>query len=503
MWGHAYRAANNDRLPVSDNSDVLDVAILGAGFAGLCMAAQLKRAGRHNFKVLERANRIGGTWRDNTYPGCACDIPSLLYSYSFAPRFRWSRAYPQQDEIWRYLSQFVEQTGLAKHLQFACDVRIATYDEDSAIWILECVDGQVLRSKVVVLGMGGLNRPNIPKLPGAETFRGFSFHSSRWDHGVDARNKRVAVIGTGASAIQIVPELAKIASHLTVFQRTAAWIVAKADRALLSSEIESRDRRPFAQRMRRWVIYWRQEFLAFGFTVAPRLMKSAENAALMHMRSVIGSEDMQKKLTPGYPMGCKRILISNDFYPALLNQNVALDANGVVAIDTTGVVTADGRHVEVDGIIYATGFKTMEMLGDTTVLGVAGRSLKDAWRERVLAYLGIAVHGFPNLFLLVGPNTGLGHNSIVFMIEAQVHYVMQALKALDRAAAKSIEVREDAVTRFAVFLKRRLSRTIWSRGCSSWYLDDRQQNFTLWPGFSAEYWLRTRWLQRRHFIFQK
>jgi cation diffusion facilitator CzcD-associated flavoprotein CzcO len=484
-------------------TEVLDVAIIGAGFAGLCMAAQLRRAGKQNFTILERSGQIGGTWRDNTYPGCACDIPSLLYSYSFAPKFRWSRIYPLQDEIWRYLGQFVETFDLQRHLQFSSDVRIASYREKEALWQIECRDGRVLKSRMLVLGMGGLNRPNIPKLPGAETFRGFSFHSSFWDHGVDAYNKRIAVIGTGASAIQIVPELARIASSLTVFQRTAAWIVSKADRALLSSEIEIRSQNPLVQRLRRWKIYWQQELLAFGFTLAPRLMKRAEKAALDHMKKVITSEDLQKKLTPNYPMGCKRILISNDFYPALLNRNVTLDAHEVVALDASGVITAEGRHVEVDGIIYATGFRSMEMLGDTTVIGRDGKSLKEAWRERALAHLGIMVHGFPNLFLLVGPNTGLGHNSIVFMIEAQVNYVMKALKKMERRLATSIEIREEVQEKFAHFVKRRLARTVWSRGCRSWYLDARGQNFALWPGFSVEYWLRTRILPAWHFVFAK
>jgi len=484
---------------MADHDDIRDVTILGAGFAGLCMAAALKRSGRDSFVVLERRQSIGGTWRDNTYPGCACDIPSLLYSFSFANSFPWSRAYPLQGEIWAYLKRCVAEFELERHLRFGSDVESARFDEARALWQVQCRDGRRFLSRFLVLGMGGLNRPSIPDLPGAKTFRGPTFHSSRWDHDADLAGKRIAVIGTGASAIQIVPELAKSAKHLTVFQRTPAWIVAKQDRALTAAEVASLGQRPIKRRLKRWLIYWRQELLAFGFTLFPMLMKGAERAALKAMHAVIASPELRERLTPHYPMGCKRILISSDFYPALVRTNVELEASPVAAIDATGVVTAQGRHVDVDAIVFATGFKSIELLGDTQVFGRDGVSLKDVWQERAVAHLGIVVHGFPNLFLLVGPNTGLGHNSIVFMIEAQVHFVMKALAKVERKKARSIEVKSDCQQRFARFLKRRLARTVWSSGCKSWYLDARGQNFALWPGFSAEYWLRTRWLPGRRF----
>jgi cation diffusion facilitator CzcD-associated flavoprotein CzcO len=477
----------------------IGTVIVGAGFAGIGMAATLKRAGIDDFVLLERAKEIGGTWRDNTYPGCACDIPSSLYSYSFAPRTDWTRTYPKQPEILAYLKDCLGHFDLPAHLQLNASVERAAFDQDQALWLIECSDKRVYRARALVLAMGGLTRPNIPDLPGQASFRGFAFHTARWDHAVELAGRHIGVIGTGASSIQVVPELARTASKVSVFQRTPAWVVARGDVAVMPRQASWLT--SLKARLTRWSVYWRQEILAIAFTLTPRLMRSTERAARRAMYRVVPQDAMRQVLEPGYAMGCKRILISDDFYPALAQPNVFLLNQAVAAFSEDGVVTADGRHIALDGVVFATGFKTTDMFSDTVITGIGGESLQHAWKQRASAYLGITVPGFPNLFLMSGPNTGLGHNSIVFMLESQARYILQAIRILAREAGTSLEVRRERHLQFMAKLDKRMARTVWASGCNSWYLDEAGQNFTLWPGFTFEYWWQTRRLHLADFLF--
>ena len=475
--------------------------IVGAGFAGIGMAATLKRAGINDFALLERAAEVGGTWRDNTYPGCACDIPSSLYSYSFAPRTDWTRTYPKQPEILAYLKDCLARFDLATHLHLNAQVKSASFNQAEGLWTLECSDKRVFRARNLVLALGGLTRPNVPDLPGQAAFRGFAFHTARWDHSVPLTGRHIGVIGTGASSIQVVPELAKTAGKVSVFQRTPAWVVARGDVAVNArpaSVLTS-----MKALATRWSVYWRQEMLAIAFTLAPQLMRSTEQAARTAMHRVVSPDAMRSALEPDYAMGCKRILISDDFYPALVKDNVSLLSQAVTAFSEDGVITADGRHIALDGVVFATGFKTTDMFSDTSITGIGGESLQQHWRARASAFLGITVPGFPNLFLMSGPNTGLGHNSIVFMLESQARYILQAIEVVMRQEGRSLEVKRERHLQFMKQLERRMGRTVWASGCHSWYLDEAGQNFTLWPGFTFEYWWQTRHLRVADYVFHQ
>ena len=471
---------------------VYRVAIVGAGFSGLAMAIRLRRAGQHDFVVLEEADDVGGTWRENTYPGCACDIPSLLYSFSFEPNPRWTRHYPRQHEIWDYLRHCTAEYGITPHIRFRTRMVGAEFDDDAKLWRLHTVSGETITARVVVGAMGPLHQPSIPDLPGMERFAGTSFHSAQWDRDHDPTGKRVAVIGTGASAIQFVPRIARKAASVTVFQRTAPWIVPKPDRRIGRAEHAAYRLFPSLQRLRRSVIYWLHEVRVLGMVFNPRLMKVAEKLATANMRRCIGDPELRRRLTPDYQIGCKRILLSNDYYPALAQPHVHLVTEKIGEVREHAVVTTDGVEHEVDTIIFGTGFHVIDALDSQPIVGANGVKLQDAWRGGVEAYYGVAVSGFPNLFLLVGPNTGLGHNSIVFMIEAQVRYIMGCLTMLDDNDASLLNVRADAQRAFNDRLQARLGDTVWGSGCRSWYLDDSGRNRTIWPGFTFSYWWRTR-----------
>jgi len=468
------------------------VAIVGAGFSGLGMAIQLKKSGEHDFVVLEEAQDVGGTWRENTYPGCACDIPSYLYSYSFEPNPRWTRQYPKQQEIWDYLRHCTNKYGIAPHIRYGTRMAGAEFDDDAKLWRLYTEEGELVRARFVVSAMGPLHQPAIPDIAGMDRFRGRMFHSANWDHGYDLTGKRVAVIGTGASAIQFVPRIAKKAARVEVFQRTAPWVVPKLDRRISRFERTAYRLFPPLQRVRRNVIYWLHEVRVLGMVFNPRLMKVAEKVALANLRHSISDPQLQRKLTPDYQIGCKRILISNDYYPALAKPHVDLVTEKIVEVREHGVVTADGVEHEADAIIFGTGFHVIDAMDSMPIVGANGLKLQDAWRDGIEAYYGVAVSGFPNLFLLVGPNTGLGHNSIVFMIEAQVRYIVRCIKLVQDSGGTLLDVRADAQRAFNDGLQERLGDTVWGSGCKSWYLDSAGKNRTIWPGFTFDYWYRTR-----------
>jgi cation diffusion facilitator CzcD-associated flavoprotein CzcO len=467
------------------------IAILGAGFGGIGTAIRLRQRGYHDFAVFDRGSEVGGTWRDNSYPGCACDVPSHLYSFSFAPNPGWSRSFSRQPEILDYLRRCVVDYDLRPHLRLDHEVRQAAWDEPSRRWVLDTSRGRYTADILVAAG-GPLTEPSVPELPGLETFAGTAFHSARWDHGYDLTGRRVAVVGTGASAIQFVPEIAGKVARLHLFQRTPAWVLPRRDRALSGAERELFGRFPAAQRALRAGIYWARESFAAGF-LHPVLMPLVQRMALRQLQTAVPDPDLRAKLTPDYTIGCKRVVLSNDFYPALARDNVELVTDPIAEVRPDAVVTLSGAVHPVDTIIFGTGFHVTDSLVARLVRGRDGRSLADAWQPTMQAYQGITVTGFPNLFLLLGPNTGLGHNSVVFMIECQITYLLRALQHLDRTGTAAIEPTPPAQRTFVASVDRRMRGTVWSQGgCRSWYLDANGRNSTLWPGYTWSYWLRTR-----------
>ena len=478
-----------DRMPPPED---LKVLIIGAGFGGLGMAIKLKQAGMDDFLVLEKDADVGGTWWANSYPGCACDVQSHLYSFSFEPKPDWTFMFGRQPEILAYLRHCADKYGLGPHLRLRSEVTRAVYDESQRRWLVETDDGSRYRVRMLVAATGGLSRPALPQIPGLDRFQGRMFHSARWDHDYELAGKRVAVIGTGASAIQFVPAIAPEVGRLYLFQRTPPWILPRPDRRISPFERRLFRRWPIAQRIFRSLLYWRLESRAVVFTVWPRLSGAIQAMARRHIRHSISDRGLRKKVTPDYPAGCKRVLLSDDYYPSLNRSNVDLVTEAIREITATGIVKADGQEIAVDAIILGTGFQATAPLPPGIILGRGGLDITERWSGAIEAYKGISVSGFPNLFILNGPNTGLGHNSVVFMLEAQIRYVMDALVKAQRAGIEVLEVRSEVETRFNQGLQRRLARTIWASGCRSWYLDANGRNVTLWPGFTVEYWLRTR-----------
>lgn len=481
---------------MSETTDLpahVDVAIVGTGFAGLGMAIRLKQAGRDDFVVLERAADVGGTWRDNTYPGCQCDVPSNVYSFSFAPNPRWTRTFAPQREIWDYLRHVTERYGLRPHIRFGAELTDAAWDEARQRWTIETVRG-TLTARVLVAAMGGLSEPAIPQLPGLDTFAGEAFHSAQWNHDLDLGGRRVAVIGTGASAIQFVPAIQPQVARMTVFQRTPPWIMPRKDRRVRPRERGLFRLLPAAQRAVRGAVYWGREATVLPFMHPKRLGRLPEGMARGHLARSVRDPELRARLTPDYAVGCKRILLSNEWYPALQQPNVEVVGEGIAEIRPNAVVTRDGAEHEVDTIIFGTGFHVTDMPFVERLRGRGGRLLGDEWRERGMAALrGTTVHGFPNLFLLVGPNTGLGHNSIVFMIESQLAYALDALERTERAGAAVFEADAAAQERFNAVVQRRMDGTVWTAGgCASWYLDAHGRNTTLWPGTSWRFRRETR-----------
>ncbi|MFD0684992.1 flavin-containing monooxygenase [Actinomadura fibrosa] len=484
------------------------VVIIGTGFSGLGMAIGLKKAGVHDFVILEKADEVGGTWRENTYPGCACDIMSLLYSYSFEPKSDWSRMFPKQRELLEYIKGIVDKYELAQHIRFRTEATGTAYDDATDTWRVAvagdgAADGEIVRGRALVAGMGPLHLPNVPDLPGLASFQGTAFHSAEWDHSYDLTGKRVAVIGTGASAIQFVPQIAKRVRSLTVFQRTPPWIMPKPDRRVTAFEKTLFRRVPGVQRGYRNGIYLLQESFVLGFK-NPGLLRAASSIARWHLARQVPDPELRRKLVPDYTMGCKRTLVSSDYYPALMRPNVELTTEGIAEVRAHSIVTRDGREHEVDAIIFGTGFHVTDAFENAPIVGRHGLRIQDAWKDGIEAHLGVTVAGFPNLFLLLGPNSGLGHNSMIFMIEAQVRYVLQCLRMRDEAGATSIAVRQTVQDRFNAWVRHRSEGAVWvAGGCDSWYLDRDGVNRAAWPASTVAYWLRTRRLDPDDFRIER
>ena len=464
--------------------------IIGSGFSGLGMAIRLMQEGIEDFTLLERGDDVGGTWHFNTYPGCACDVPSHLYSFSFAPNPGWSQTYSGQPEIRDYLRHVADAFGVRPHVRLNCDVIAIGWDEGSGGWTVETSDGPI-RARVVVTGMGPLAEPRTPPIEGLDAFEGVTFHSARWNHDYDFAGKRVAAVGTGASAIQFVPEIQPDVERLYVIQRTPPWVMPHPNRPIRRTEARLYRRFPLLQKLVRGTAYGGRELLVLGFVKHPRLMKLPERVARRHLRSQISDPQLRERVTPSYTIGCKRILPSNGWYRALSKPNVELLTGGVERATAHTIVTGDGEEREVDAIIFGTGFHVTDMPVGRMVRGPQGRTLEQVWQGSPRAHLGAAVPGFPNLFVLCGPNTGLGHSSMVYMIESQVTYVMDALRHMDRHGADTVEVRADVAERFNADLDARMQGTVWTTGCASWYLDGTGRNATLWPDWTWRFRRRT------------
>ena len=507
------------------------LAIIGTGFSGLGMAIKLKEAGYSDFVILEQSDDIGGTWHENHYPGCACDVQSALYSFSFEQNPNWSRMFAQQKEIKAYLKHCAEKYGLMKHIRLNTHVAGARYNEASQTWTLETVDSpslwaymkarglnpgdeldrkdpelpafDTLKTPILVSGMGGLSTPAYPNIKGLDSFTGKRFHSQDWDHEYDLKGKRVAVIGTGASAIQFVPEVAKVAGRLDLYQRTPPWIMPKPDRAITPVERALFRRVPQTLNALRNSIYWMLEARVLGFVINPRVLKLGELQARRHIRSQIADPELRRKVTPDFHFGCKRVLISNNYYPALAQDNVDVLTDGIREVRGNVIVDSNGTEREVDCIIFGTGFKAQDPIPRGVVFGRGGQDLLDAWKDGAEAYKGTAVAGFPNFFMLMGPNTGLGHSSMVYMIESQIQYVLDAVKKMDREGWQSVEVKADAQSRYNASVHAKLGDSVWQTGgCKSWYINENGRNTTLWPGFTWQFRQQTRRFDAEQFICQ-
>ncbi|VBB16015.1 alpha/beta hydrolase fold domain-containing protein [Burkholderia stabilis] len=470
----------------------LSAIVIGAGFAGIGMAIALQRAGIHDFVIVERSHDVGGVWRDNSYPGAACDVPSHLYSFSFEPNPAWSHVFAPQPEIHAYLQHCARKYGLARHLRFGAEVERARYDEAHALWRVTLADGTTLSAAVLVSGTGQLSRPAMPDLPGIDTFRGRAFHSAHWDHDTPLAGKRVAVVGTGASAIQFVPAIAGDVQRLVVFQRSPAYVMPRPDRAYRPWEKALFRGLPWAMKLYRASIYLRYESRAIAFTRLHGLMDFAVGRPFRKLLARdVPSAALRERLTPDYPIGCKRILLSSDYLAAMSRDNVELVTQRIRRVTEDGIETADGAHHPVDAIIYGTGFAATAFLSPMRITGRDGLDLNDAWRRGAQAYLGLTVPGFPNFFMLYGPNTNLGHNSIVYMLESQIAHVMRCVLAMRRDGACAIDVDARRYRRFNADVQQRLAGSVWS-SCKSWYVDASGHNSTNWPGFTLTY----RWITR-------
>lgn len=462
------------------------ITIIGAGFGGLGTAVELKRAGYRDITILEKAAGVGGVWRENTYPNAACDVPSSLYSWSFAPNPAWPHRYSRQDEILAYIERTAAEQGVLELVRTGVEVTAAAYDEGGACWHLETATGERIDSDVVITAVGQLSRPAIPELPGVGSFTGPAFHSAQWEHEVDLRGKRIAVLGTGASAIQFVPGIQPEAGHVTVFQRSAPYVVPKPDREYTRTHSRLFRRLPLTQAFGRTLTWVLSEQLNRSFAGRNPARKAMELAWRAQLRTQVRDPGLRSKLVPDYPLGCKRLLFSTEWYPTLTKPNVEVVTEPVVEVLPEAVRSGDGTVHEVDVIIYGTGFAATEFLAPIQVTGVDGADLHARWKEGARAYLGLCVPDFPNLFVLYGPNTNLGGSSIIAMLEAASGAITTLLRHTGERGARAIAVRAEAEERFDEEIQQRLAHSVWA-SCANWYHEDGGRITTNWPGPVAEY----------------
>lgn len=477
----------------SERVEHVRVAVIGSGFGGIGAAVRLRREGVTDFVVLERAGAVGGTWRDNSYPGCACDVPSHLYSFSFAPNPDWPRTFSGQEHIWDYLERVADTFRLRPHIRLDTEVLKLTWDAEELHWLIETSTGK-LTADVVVSATGPLSDPKTPDIPGLDTFPGKVFHSARWDHDYDLRGKRVAMVGTGASAIQIVPEIQRDVQRLTLFQRTPPWVLPRADRAISGVERWLHRQLPFTTQARRGILWGIRELQVQAFTKRPDELGLIERIAKRNMERSVKDPALRAKLTPTYRIGCKRILLSNAYYPALAKPNVDVVASGLSEVRGSTVVAADGTEAEVDAIVFGTGFHVTDMPIAERVVGAEGQTLMESWKDGMKSLRGATATGFPNFFTVIGPNTGLGNSSMILMIESQLNYLADYMRQLNTIGGRTaIAPRTTAVDAWNHRVQERMKRTVWNTGgCTSWYLDDNGVNTTVWPGTTTEFRTATR-----------
>ncbi|MEU5363394.1 NAD(P)/FAD-dependent oxidoreductase [Streptomyces sp. NPDC005925] len=469
------------------------VAVIGSGFGGLGAAVRLRREGITDFVVLERADSVGGTWRDNSYPGCACDVPSHLYSFSFAPNPEWPRTFSGQEHIRAYLEHVTDTFGLRPHIRLNSEVTVMRWDRERLRWDIETASGS-LSADVVVSATGPLSDPKIPDVKGLDSFPGKVFHSARWDHDYDLTGKRVAVIGTGASAIQIVPSIQPEVGRLTLFQRTPAWVMPRMDRAVSGLERSVHRALPLTTKVRRGLLWGIRELQVQAFTKHPDQLGFVERLARRNMYRAVKDPALRARLTPDYRIGCKRILLSSTYYPALARPNVDVVAGGLSEVRGSTLVAADGTEAEVDAIIFGTGFHVTDMPIAERVVGAGGHTLAEAWKGGMAALRGAAAAGFPNWMTIIGPNTGLGNSSMILMIESQLNYMADYLRQLTVLGGRvALDARPAAVDAWNDRVQERMKRTVWNTGgCTSWYLDAAGRNTTIWPGTTSEFRRATR-----------
>ncbi|MBL4607124.1 MAG: NAD(P)/FAD-dependent oxidoreductase [Pseudomonadales bacterium] len=476
------------------NNTDLPIIIVGSGFGGIGMGIQLKKAGIDSFIIIERENEIGGTWRDNTYPGVACDVPSYVYSFSFEPNPNWSRMFAEGPEIQDYLLHCVDKHNLRKHMQFNTAILKASYDDFSGVWTLLTDQGEQLQARVVISAVGGLVDPALPNIAGIDSYKGEIFHTARWNHAASLKDKKVAVIGTGCSAVQVIPHIAEEVSELTVFQRTAAWVLPKYDAVISEKTKTLFSKWPILQKTVRGTLKWGSEALGpFLILDSEKLSSVFEWAARRNLKKGIKNTDLRESLTPNFQFGCKRMIISSDYYPTLEKEHVSLETSGIEKFVKGGIVAKDGTQFDFDAVILATGFDLGLTSAPFEVTGAAGRSLDEAWKDGAVAYKGVTVSGFPNWFSIMGPNTGPGHTSVIIYTEAQINYIVQAVQHIQENDLKSVDVKQAIQDDYNEGLQNRMQYTVWTSGsCNSWYLNADGSNHALYPGFAHEYTARIR-----------
>jgi len=493
-----------EKMPqASTRTKEVDVAIVGAGFGGLCMGIKLLEAGNRNFVIAEKASEVGGTWRDNSYPGAECDVQSHMYSYSFEGKPDWSQRYPGWKEIQQYILDTTEKYGLRQYIQFNTEVHGARFDAKTARWTIDTNQGPII-AKHAVLASGPLHVPSIPAIKGLETFRGKVFHSAQWDHSCDLAGKNVVSIGTGGSAIQYCPEIAPQVKQLYVFQRTPAWVIPRDTRKYPELEKTLFAKVPALRKLHRMRLYWTNESRVWPI-FNPAVASTLQNLVKALIRFQVNDKAIAEKLIPDYTIGCKRVLISNKWYPMFNRDNVELVTDGIREVRENSIVTRDGVERPCDVIILGTGFivDPRIYMKDFPCTGLPGHDLNVDWKDGAEAYMGVNVTGFPNLFQLVGPNTALGHNSIIFMIECQVHFILEQMRLLKEKGADYVDVKPQAQREFNQHIQNNIKGTVWASGCQSWYQQADGKNFTIWPFSTWKYWLRTRQVRTEHFDFVK
>jgi len=470
----------------------IDVAIIGAGFGGIGMGIALKKQGIENFVIFEGGSNVGGSWLTNRYPGCACDVRSNLYSYSFEPNPRWSQAYSPHNEIGEYIIHCADKYGIRPHVEFNAPVADASFSESKGRWEITLQDGGRVDARIMVPATGALSLPKFPEIRGRESFSGKQLHAAQWDDSIELKGKRVAVIGTGASAVQVVPSIAPDVGQLYVFQRTPSWVLPKMNRRYSEAEKRSWEKYPILQKMSRYFIYWSMEVAAPALIWFPSMLKVGKLTHKRHLNAAVKDPDLRRKLTPEYELGCKRALVSDDYYPALTRDNVKLVTDGIERMTTNGFVTNNGEEIDVDVIIYTTGYDTGQPMFPFRISGKNGVDLPDYWNGQPKAYYGMSVSNYPNMGLIMGPNAGPGHTSVLVYQEAQYKYLAKFARYIIDKDVKALDIKEEEMIGMFQWAQRRMKNSTWLSGCASWYLNDDGTNSTMWPGFSFEYKLKTR-----------